>query len=631
VSGEVGLEGGGKTPEKLGETSGTVSGTDQASPTSNCSLMEDPEIHSVNLSEPRRQHSRGSSASSTLTSGTVDSDRGTAGSLPLDLGDHAQGIVVCLHRKMLPQELYFLSTEKYRPALFGIPLVVSYSINTTGQELYSWVWEQVTRLVSPLPPQDKTQHNHATDCDDSLGYEYPFVLKAVSSGGCWCSWCPWSRMCRGCSIPCTAQPLTTPSSFFAIDWDPTALHLRYLAGAEKAWAIDNSVAESRRAATEPITLGKCLEAFTQEEHLGENEKYYCSECKTHQLAVKKLQIWRLPPILIIHLKRFQNVNNKWIKSHKIVDFPVDGLDFTNYLAAVPAETLKRYKELSKRSTLISSMQAETITELNETSNPHDDPNDSGIESSNGHSTLERPSSTTSTLDRPSSTTSSRLEPDDAAAGSSFTAAGASFTAAGSSRLQRGESSGSDVFDPEPAAGGESSNAAGPPPYASGAELHAAGQPTFASYAAGAGDKLEADMSSHKHNVRTRSISTSLVQHPILDDDLMDFHGHRTKPGQNPLDVKYNMYAMVCHSGVLGGGHYVSYSKTDKGAWYCQNDSSCKEVPVGNIDKSSAYILLYEREGLNNSDYLPDLTGLKMDTGLLDEELENDFKKQCTLM
>jgi len=92
-----------------------------------------------------------------------------------------------------------------------------------------------------------------------------------------------------------------------------------------------------------------------------------------------------------------------------------------------------------------------------------------------------------------------------------------------------------------------------------------------------------------------------------------------------------MYAMVCHSGVLGGGHYVSYSKTEAGTWYCQNDSACKEVPVANIDKSSAYILLYEREGLAKSDYLPDLTGLKMDTGLLDEELENDFKKQCVLM
>jgi hypothetical protein len=48
-------------------------------------------------------------------------------------------------------------------------------------ELYSSVWEQVARLVSPLPPpQDHPAQssNHAADCDDSLGYEYPFVLKA---------------------------------------------------------------------------------------------------------------------------------------------------------------------------------------------------------------------------------------------------------------------------------------------------------------------------------------------------------------------------------------------------------------------------------------------------------------------
>ncbi len=35
-------------------------------------------------------------------------------------------------------------------------------------------------------------------------------------------------------------------------------------------------------------------------------------------------------------------------------------------------------------------------------------------------------------------------------------------------------------------------------------------------------------------------------------------------------------------------------------WYCHNDSSCKEVSVNNIDKSTAYILLYEREGLSTS-------------------------------
>ena len=44
------------------------------------------------------------------------------------------------------------------------------------------------------------------------------------------------------------------------------------------------MAESLRAASEPITLRKCLEAMTREEELGEEEKYYCSECKKHQVC-----------------------------------------------------------------------------------------------------------------------------------------------------------------------------------------------------------------------------------------------------------------------------------------------------------------------------------------------------------
>jgi len=59
-----------------------------------------------------------------------------------------------------------------------------------------------------------------------------------------------------------------------------------------------SVAVTRQQQSEPIDLDYCLEAFTKEEHLGEDEKYYCSKCRQHQLASKKLQIWRLPPILV---------------------------------------------------------------------------------------------------------------------------------------------------------------------------------------------------------------------------------------------------------------------------------------------------------------------------------------------
>ena len=111
-------------------------------------------------------------------------------------------------------------------------------------------------------------------------------------------------------------------------------------------------------------------------------------------------------------------------------------------------------------------------------------------------------------------------------------------------------------------------------------------------------KVSDNSSNRDKQPRTRQISTSLVKDPVLDDNLKDFHQHHLADNRDNLDVKYNMYAMVCHSGVLGGGHYVSYSRTNENKWYCHNDSACKEVPETNIDKSSAYILMYEREGLS---------------------------------
>lgn len=77
-----------------------------------------------------------------------------------------------------------------------------------------------------------------------------------------------------------------------------------------------SVEQSRRAQAEPISLDSCLKAFTSEEELGEDELYYCSKCKTHRLATKKLDLWRLPPVLVsappVHVLMCQeNVHVMW--------------------------------------------------------------------------------------------------------------------------------------------------------------------------------------------------------------------------------------------------------------------------------------------------------------------------------
>lgn len=57
---------------------------------------------------------------------------------------------------------------------------------------------------------------------------------------------------------------------------------------------------------------------------------------------------------------------------------------------------------------------------------------------------------------------------------------------------------------------------------------------------------------------------------------------------------------------MTGGHYVAYAANPNGNWYCYNDSSCRELPSNkpNIDKSSAYLLFYERQGLDYQPYLP---------------------------
>lgn len=85
-------------------------------------------------------------------------------------------------------------------------------------------------------------------------------------------------------------------------------------------------------------------------------------------------------------------------------------------------------------------------------------------------------------------------------------------------------------------------------------------------------------------------------------------------GDNSFDpdhANYNLYALVCHYGVIGSGHYVSFIKNhETKQWYCLNDSSCKPVSESFLEKcsSSAYLLFYERENLDCRRYMPDVEG-----------------------
>lgn len=94
------------------------------------------------------------------------------------------------------------------------------------------------------------------------------------------------------------------------------------------------------------TLKDCLKEFTKEELLIKNNRWKCHSCGHRSRAKKKIDMWKLPPVLIIHLKRFQFSKKNNLKIQKFVDFPVDELDFLEFDLG-PQKVPSKYKLFAK--------------------------------------------------------------------------------------------------------------------------------------------------------------------------------------------------------------------------------------------------------------------------------------------
>ncbi|KAI5696057.1 hypothetical protein M8J75_007481 [Diaphorina citri] len=528
--------------------------------------------------------------------------------------------LIAYHRKMLRQTAYFLSAHKYRPILFGIPVIVPCSDTTTQQDLYQAVWLQVARLVTPLPPLETSPPNHAMDCDDSLGYEYPFVLKAITPDGMQCSLCSWTKFCLGCKLACDDTEFNYSSTtHLAIDWDPTALHLRYQSSLEKVFEEHETCIASKREQTEPINLAYCLESFTKEEHLGENEKYYCPKCKTHQLASKKLEIYRLPPVLIVHLKRFQFIQNKWMKCQKVVNFPHEDFDPTSYLASVPKTNILRHRRLSERceDTRGSTYDVNANERAPVKRNMSPDATFSNVSNRRYAESAQREVDTFHTVLSNSKHSSNAL-PSSKSNPHSNTSIGGSHSQINSTGVSQGHSTGVSQGHNTGVSQGHSTGVS---------QGHSTGVSQGHSTGVSQGH-LNRTAGPQGH------ASAGEFPGPADSDPLpQDLHQHRLTRGHDPFDLKYSLYAIVCHSGILGGGHYVSYALNPNGKWYAYNDSSCRQVSSGEMDTSCAYMLFYERKDLDLGAYLPDVSEREMtDTKEIDEDYdENEMKKVCAVM
>lgn len=93
--------------------------------------------------------------------------------------------------------------------------------------------------------------------------------------------------------------------------------------------------------TPKLTLDDCLDEFTKEEELGENDLWYCPSCKEFRQATKKFDLWKVPDILVVHLKRFSAGRMTRDKLDNFIDFPIEGLNLEDRV-----ESTKTLREIA---------------------------------------------------------------------------------------------------------------------------------------------------------------------------------------------------------------------------------------------------------------------------------------------
>ncbi|KAL9238667.1 hypothetical protein vseg_013060 [Gypsophila vaccaria] len=285
-----------------------------------------------------------------------DEDRLVAYRLPKDTEN--TNTVVFMHQEMEEHHVHGKLTSGWRA--FGIPLVARFHDKVNGSDLCNLYM----KLLNPflMPGEDKMDDQDAADCTH-VENEAENLADFVN---------PESSLDANV-MNCESVNQTDDSKFLFYLTDEKGilknskiemadpvfsgdLPKRFnvvVSWAEKTTELYDTVLLSKlpeifksgflaKRPQESVSLYKCLEAFLKEEPLGPEDMWYCPGCKEHRQATKKLDLWRLPEILVIHLKRFSYSRYTKNKLGTYVDFPTDDLDLTMYIATKNAQAPCRY-------------------------------------------------------------------------------------------------------------------------------------------------------------------------------------------------------------------------------------------------------------------------------------------------
>lgn len=226
-------------------------------------------------------------------------------------------------------------TYGYGGHLIGQPYLFKVKNNIRLKDFYKQIFDYIIALKGELieDPDELFKEKFPTFFSNRYGDNY-FNLKVHNPYQYPCSICE-RISCAGCPIPYDETKLShylkrckesnlRVSIIFADSIHDTS----FLAETRNHESYFNTYNPMK--IQESVDISECFNLFSRREQLDQENTVYCSNCKEHKQGFKKMDIFRLPKILIIHLKRFKQKNHFSSKNNKLIEFPIEGLDMSLY-------------------------------------------------------------------------------------------------------------------------------------------------------------------------------------------------------------------------------------------------------------------------------------------------------------
>lgn len=233
-----------------------------------------------------------------------------------------------IYSRIVKKSTFFTSST----SLVGMPLILA--LDRTEPVTYGGLYEKLITLMNRFVDWNDSELQKTED-DDSGADENGDVAMEDNSAAAQTQAAlrgePFKVFLTNSWGSTDMAQLQADSQLSERPSDDVYLCLEWKADFEKFFSHEVAIEKhesvyANKAAKRSVHLNECLDLFTTNERLGKHDLWFCPKCKAHQQATKKFDLWKVPEILIIHLKRFSYDSYYRRKIEVLVDFPLQNLN-----------------------------------------------------------------------------------------------------------------------------------------------------------------------------------------------------------------------------------------------------------------------------------------------------------------